>query len=645
MSNKILAGRYELIEKIGEGGMAVVYKAKCRLLNRFVAIKILKPEFIKDAKFIESFRRESQAAASLSHPNIVNVFDVGKEGNIYYIVMELIEGRVLSDIIKKEGALPIDEAISITKQIAQGLSIAHKNHIIHRDVKPHNILIMDNGTAKITDFGIAKAINSATIVNNTNTILGSVHYFSPEQARGDYVDEKSDIYSLGIVLYEMLTGKVPFDADNPVSVAIMQINNEIEPASKYNPAVSRELDRLIFKATDKFQSNRFNSVESMFEALNNLNMDFPLGSKTEKITANINKRLINENGEISVTINEKQNIKTDKNTNGGKKIKKKFKINKIKMAAIILALILAIPASQLILNLFTGAFSEQDVIVPNIIGMTVEEGTQTLDGLKLKLKIGDELYSSDYEAGIIMSQSPANEMTVKTGNTIVVNTSKGQREGTVPILTNKSLVDAIFTLENYGFVQGDVTIEASDLPKDFVIRQSPEPGTPSSAGTRINLVVSDGLKTQKVSMPNLVGMNIEDAKLELTKVGLVLGEIAYEYSPMYDQNIVIGQGYNPGDEILRDTVVNFAVSKGRDSTQPSAGIINIEISYDKAKNQVFALSVYNGTIAVIDAQSRNKSEGSEIISIEGEGISNVVIMFDKDIVYDKTVNFATGEIL
>jgi eukaryotic-like serine/threonine-protein kinase len=645
MSNKILAGRYELIEKIGEGGMAVVYKAKCRLLNRFVAIKILKPEFVKDAKFIESFRRESQAAASLSHPNIVNVFDVGKEGNIYYIVMELIEGRVLSDIIKKEGALPIDEAISITKQIAQGLSIAHKNHIIHRDVKPHNILIMDNGTAKITDFGIAKAINSATIVNNTNTILGSVHYFSPEQARGDYVDEKSDIYSLGIVLYEMLTGKVPFDADNPVSVAIMQINNEIEPASKYNPSVSREIDRLIFKATDKFQSNRFNSVESMFDALTNLNTAFPIGSKTEKITGNIGKRLINENGEISVTINEKQNNKKDNNTKDGKKIKKKFRINKIKMAAIILALILAIPASQLILNLFTGAFSEQDVIVPNIIGMTVEEGTQTLDGLKLKLKVGDELYSSDYEVGIIMSQSPVNEMTVKTGNSIVVNISKGQREGTVPILTNKSLVDAIFTLENYGFVQGDVTIEPSDLPKDFVIRQSPEPGTPSSAGTRINLVVSDGLKTQKVSMPNLVGMNIEDAKLELTKVGLVLGEIAYEYSPMYDQNIVIGQGYNPGDEILRDTVVNFAVSKGRDSTQPSAGIINIEISYDKAKNQVFALSVYNGTIAVIDAQSRNKSDGSEIISIEGEGISNVVIMFDKDIVYDKTVNFATGEIL
>jgi serine/threonine-protein kinase len=275
----------------------------------------------------------------------------------------------------------------------------------------------------------------------------------------------------------------------------------------------------------------------MYEALTNLNLTLPLVNKTEKATASIGKKLIDENGEISVTIKEMQNSKSDKNNKDGKKIKKKFRINKIKMAAIILALILAIPASQLILNLFTGAFSEQDVIVPNIIGMTIEEGTQTLDDLKLKIKVGDELYSSDYEAGIIMSQSPSNEMTVKTGNTIVVNTSKGQREGTVPILTNKSLVDAIFTLENYGFVQGDVTIEASDLPKDFVIRQSPEAGTPSDAGTRINLVVSDGLKTQKVSMPNLVGMNIEDAKLELTKVGLLLGEIAYEYSPMYDQNI------------------------------------------------------------------------------------------------------------
>ncbi|MBR7148439.1 MAG: serine/threonine protein kinase, partial [Firmicutes bacterium] len=199
MSTRLLAGRYELIERIGEGGMAVVYKAKDRLLNRFVAIKILKPEFTKDMKVIESFRRESQAAASLSHPNIVNVYDVGKEGNIYYIVMELIEGSVLSDIIREEGALEPRRAVAIAKQVASALALAHKNQIIHRDVKPHNILITKEGVAKITDFGIAKAVNAATVVGQTGTVMGSVHYLSPEQARGDYVDEKTDIYSLGIL--------------------------------------------------------------------------------------------------------------------------------------------------------------------------------------------------------------------------------------------------------------------------------------------------------------------------------------------------------------------------------------------------------------------------------------------------------------
>jgi serine/threonine protein kinase len=211
MSSRTLAERYELLEKIGDGGMAVVYKGRDRLLNRLVAIKILKPDYTKDHKFIESFRRESQAAASLSHPNIVNTYDVGREGNINYIVMELIEGQTLSEIIKEQGALKIWDAISITKQIASALGHAHKNHIIHRDIKPHNILMTKDRTAKIADFGIAKAINTGTIVGNTGTVMGSVHYFSPEQARGGYVDEKSDIYSLGIVLFEMLTGSVPFD--------------------------------------------------------------------------------------------------------------------------------------------------------------------------------------------------------------------------------------------------------------------------------------------------------------------------------------------------------------------------------------------------------------------------------------------------
>ena len=271
MSSKVLAGRYELFEKIGEGGMSVVYKAKDRLLNRYVAIKVLKPEFIKDQKFIESFRRESQAAASLSHPNIVNIFDVGQEGNIHYIVMELVEGKTLSELIHETGPLPYQKVIELTKQIASALSVAHKHQIIHRDVKPHNVLITTDGTAKLTDFGIAKAINASTIVDTTGGgIMGSVHYFSPEQARGGYVDEKSDIYSLGIVMYEMLTGRVPFDGDNPVNIALMHINSEMVPPSKLIAGIPPALERIVLKATDKYQTNRFGSADDLIKALDNL---------------------------------------------------------------------------------------------------------------------------------------------------------------------------------------------------------------------------------------------------------------------------------------------------------------------------------------------------------------------------------------
>ena len=235
--SKLLAGRYELIEKIGEGGMAVVYKAKDRLLNRYVAIKILRPEFTQDEQFLDSFKRESQAAAGLQHPNIVSIYDVGRTGNINFIVMELVDGRPLSDFIKENGHLDYKTTIDIAKQVASALAIAHKHQIIHRDVKPHNIMITSDGVAKLTDFGIARAVSKATMVADTSKIIGSVHYFSPEQARGAYVDERSDIYSLGIVMFEMLTGRVPFDGETPVEVALKHINEDVPSPAKLVPGI------------------------------------------------------------------------------------------------------------------------------------------------------------------------------------------------------------------------------------------------------------------------------------------------------------------------------------------------------------------------------------------------------------------------
>ena len=267
----VLAGRYELIEKIGDGGMAIVYKAKDRLLKRFIAVKILKPEFVQDIKFVENFRKESHAAASLSHPNIVSIYDVGQEGNINYIVMELVSGKTLNELIQAEAPMDYRKAADITKQVASGLSAAHKKGIVHRDVKPHNILMTEDGIAKITDFGIAKAVTNTTIVDSgKDNVMGSVHYFSPEQAKGANVDEKSDIYSLGIVLYEMLTGKVPFDGDNPVTIALMQINEPVTPPSVFNHNVPPGLERIVMKAVEKQPKDRFASADEMIEALDKM---------------------------------------------------------------------------------------------------------------------------------------------------------------------------------------------------------------------------------------------------------------------------------------------------------------------------------------------------------------------------------------
>jgi serine/threonine protein kinase len=272
MIGRIIGNRYEIIEKIGGGGMSNVYKAKCNVLNRYVAIKILRDELTQDSEFVEKFKQESLSAASLTHPNIVNIYDTGIEDDIYYIVMEYVKGETLKNYIKRMTRLSEEEAVKISRQVAEALRHAHLNNIVHRDIKPHNILLTEDGTAKVTDFGIARASTSSTI-NNTSNVIGSVHYFSPEQARGGYVDEKSDIYSLGIVMYEMVTGTLPFDADNHISVAMKQIQEKPVPPSKRvkNVNISKNYEDIIMKCLEKHQSFRFQNIDDLLKKLNALN--------------------------------------------------------------------------------------------------------------------------------------------------------------------------------------------------------------------------------------------------------------------------------------------------------------------------------------------------------------------------------------
>ena len=573
MSNKVLAGRYELFERIGEGGMSVVYKAKDKLLNRFVAIKILKPQFINDSKFIDSFRRESQAAASMSHPNIVNIYDVGREGNIHYIVMELIEGRTLSDYIKEQGPMSYPKVIALSKQIAAALAFAHKNHIIHRDVKPHNVMITPNGTAKITDFGIAKAVNAATIVDNTEGIIGSVHYFSPEQARGGYVDEKSDIYSLGIVMYEMLTGRVPFDGDNPVNIALMHINGEMIPPSKLVPGVPPALEHIILKCTDKYPVNRYASAEELIEALNNLEFvgsvvgdSVLMGGATGTMNGARNGR-----GPIAETdYDDGEDREDDDDMHGGKKDKKNKKpMDKKKKMIIIIASIVGALVLGLVIAFAAGAFGGEEIEAPDFKNMTFEEAQDAAKTYDIKVKKGDEVVSEEVEKGKIVSQDPKAGTKIKTGSTIKVNISKGLGDGDVPDLEGKSQDELESYLEAAGFKLGTVTTEASEKEAGTVLRQDPKAGSKAEKGSTINVVVSDGSKAKAV-VSYLVGKSLEDAQAALLNAGLTIGSISYDYSSTYAEGEVMWQQYDANAQLDKGTAVKIRVSKGnKPADQPT----------------------------------------------------------------------------
>ena len=563
MSNKVLAGRYELFERVGEGGMSVVYKAKDKLLNRFVAIKILKPEFINDHKFIDSFRRESQAAASLSHPNIVNIYDVGREGNIHYIVMELIQGKTLSDYIKEQGPMPYPKVIALSKQIAAALAFAHKNHIIHRDVKPHNVMITPNGTAKITDFGIAKAVNAATIVDNTEGIIGSVHYFSPEQARGGYVDEKSDIYSLGIVMYEMLTGRVPFDGDNPVNIALMHINGEMIPPSKLVDGVPPALEHIILKCTDKYPVNRFASADELIEALNNL--EFVSTVVGDSVLVNGRNR-DEQRGPIAETDYDDGEDEYVDERDYNRKKGKKPPMSKKKKIIIIASAVAAALLLFVVIGFATGLFGGKEIKAPDFKNMTLKEAKLAAKEYKIRIKKGDEVVSEEVEKGRIVSQDPDAGTTIKTGSTVTVNISKGLGDGSVPDLRGKKQSELADYLEAAGFKLGTVSEEASEEEKGTVLSQDPDAGEEVEKGTAINVGVSDGSKA-KATVPYLVGKSINDAQSALSKAGLSLGSISYEYSSTYAEGEVIWQQYDANAQLDKGTSVRIRVSKGAKPTE------------------------------------------------------------------------------
>lgn len=568
MIGKVLGKRYEIIEKIGGGGMAIVYKAKCALLNRFVAIKVLRPEFINDKDLLDKFRKESQAAASLSHPNIVNVYDVGEEDDIYYIVMEYVDGKTLKEFIKEKGKLNKDEILDFTRQIALALKHAHANHVVHRDIKPHNILITEDHRAKVTDFGIALAATSSTITN-TGSIIGSVHYFSPEQARGGYTDEKSDLYSLGIVMYEMATGRLPFEGDAPITIALKHIQENPELPSKYNPSISKELETIIMKLLQKEQINRYANAAALIEDLYKVKNNFDLGDMDNTL------RMEDSPTQIipMVTANEikelTENRRKDSNNPANKNNREDGKKRKVLIGSAIAAALLAALVFTFAFFYISDFLKTEDVVVPNFVGMTLDEATKEAATIGLKLNVTRK--SDDAPKDEVIKQTTAANMKVRKGFEVKITVSEGSELAVVPDLQYKDEADVPSILKNNGLVAGNVKKEPNDLPIGSVIDQNPRAGFRAERGSAVDYVVSEGPATTMVVMPTLEGKTLDEAKAEITKNNLQVGTIDPKYSDVYAAGLVMSQNIVAGTETPEGSVVNLVVSQGPENPDSNEG--------------------------------------------------------------------------
>lgn len=637
MIGTVLGNRYEIIEKIGGGGMALVYKAKCKLLNRNVAIKVLRDEFVNDEEFIKKFRRESQSAASLSHPNIVNIYDVGVEQKedqeIHYIVMEYINGKTLKDIIVEKGKLSFDETVDYSIQIAEALEHAHKNHIIHRDIKPHNIMITEDGRAKVTDFGIARAATSSTMTNTSN-VIGSVHYFSPEQARGGYTDERSDIYSLGIVMYEMITGKVPYEGDSPISVALKHIQEDIVSPKEIDSTVPIGLQNIIMKCVKKTQSDRYKTASELLQDLKRIKI-----SKKEEIVDDTNDT------ESATQIIPIIGDEIDNITDNKKQIKKKKGKENGGLKYTLLAILLAFLVVSLIAFGFfrlKDFFITKEIPVPDLVGKTEEAAREEVEDLGLKFKVGREVYDSNFDKGIVTSQKPTAEDKVKKGYTIEVIISKGSNLIKVPNLINKSIEEIDDILAEFNLGEGMVDYKNSDsIEANKIINQSPEAYSEVEEGTRINIIVSKGPEKKTIKMPNLLGQKEKDAENALIAYGLVRsGNRVVEPSDKYPEGTVMWQSINANTEVNMNTKVDLSISSGpkkepeepaepeepEKSTKPekpnddkeTSFTISITIAEDKEETEIRVDRIQDGNRKNIYGKVHQVEEKTAKIPLKGK---------------------------
>lgn len=562
MLGKHINGRYKLLEIIGDGGMAIVYKAEDLILDRIVAVKLLRPEFSQDDEFIKRFRREAESATSLDHPNIVSIYDVGEDEDYYYIVMEYVQGKNLKQMVRDRGALPIVESIDIIKQIASAIDHAHENHIIHRDIKPHNILINEYGEAKVTDFGIAMAMTSATITH-TNSVLGSVHYFSPEQARGGAATERSDIYSLGVVLYEVVTGVLPFSGDSPVSVALKHLQDRFPKPSLINTSLPKNVENIILKAMAKEPHHRYENAQELYDALDNALdptkvYDTPVLNEDDEATKVLAPVVPDEGTNVSA---EKPDTKNESEESVKSPPKKKKRAGKI-ITIVFLILLLLGGAGVLAFIFIPDLFYVADVEVPDVSGMNFEDARTTLMEHNLSVS-KEEQFNEKVDEDDVIGQNPDSGTMVKENSKVTLYVSKGAEKTELDDFIGKSKEEVEATLASKGFKNVRYEDEYRDEPKGEIYDQSPEPGK-MVLPTEDRIVIWYSLGPEPVVLEALTGRTKEEVEAYAKEEGLSIAYNEPEFSDSIEEGRVMAQSPAVASEVEKGETVTVTLSKGQE---------------------------------------------------------------------------------
>lgn len=565
MIQRILARRYELQELIGGGGMADVYKAQDKLLDRAVAVKILHQQYANDAEFVEKFRREATAAAKLAHPNIVNIYDVGEDGGSQYIVMEYVSGPTLKEVIQQKGCLEPIEAVRIAKEIASALESAHRNNLVHCDIKPHNILVMPDGHIKVTDFGIARAVSASTMTYS-GSVMGSVHYFSPEQAKGTVITTKSDVYSLGVVLYEMLTGQLPFNGETSVSIALKHLQEEPVPIRQINPSIPPVLEAIVQKAMSKDPADRPSSTE-LYADLNQAKaMLADRGTSQEAVSNDpFATRMIPR---ITPEMMAEQRSERPANKPIGSREDYQPQYQPQEEKSIFKSKsFIAVLVGILLMGFFVGSFlsfgkfwSSAEINVPDVVGKSSVVAQQILEDKNLRVKIV-EANDDSVPAGQVVSQYPEAGAKVKEQRLVTITVSKGGQELTMPDLKSMSRSNAEEKLKKMGLKLGAVFEENAKEPAGTVINQDPRSGSKITKGQTVDITVSLGEKKKEITVQNYTGLSVDSAKSNLEANGLSLGGISEEASTR-PKGTVIGQSPSAGSTTTEGGSVSLIISSG-----------------------------------------------------------------------------------